>query len=137
MKVKKILFVIFSALLFILMLAVLELNKNTILGFILIAVVTAGFCIAHHQIVKRRNRWYFKLLSWVLWIALFGSVLFLTWPPVRAVPAVSAQSPEKTDIITLAQGELRGVYSEDGSFEVYAGIPYAKPPVGNLRWKEP
>ena len=137
MKVKKILFVIFSALLFILMLAELELNKNTILGFILIAVITACFYTAHHLIVKRRDKWYLKLLSWVLWIVLFGGVLFLTWPPVRAVPAVSAKSPEKTDIITLAQGELRGVYSEDRSIEVYAGIPYAKPPVGDLRWKEP
>ena len=41
MKVKKVIFVIISALIFIFMLAVLELNKNTVLGFILAAVAAA------------------------------------------------------------------------------------------------
>ena len=29
------------------------------------------------------------------------------------------------------------MYNADKSVEVFAGIPYAKPPVGELRWKEP
>ena len=58
-------------------------------------------------------------------------------PPVRAIPAVSFKDPSLTGVVTVAQGQLRGVYNEDGSVEVYAGIPYAKPPVGDLRWREP
>ena len=137
MKIKKIIFVILSALIFAIMLAVLELNKNTVWGFVLLLLVTAGFYTAHRLIVKRKNKWYLRLCVWLAWLSLFCGVLFLTWPPVQAVPAVSVKNPEKTEIITLSQGDLQGVYNADKSVEVFAGIPYAKPPVGELRWKEP
>lgn len=137
MKVKKVIFVIISALIFIFMLAVLELNKNTLFGFVLAAAAAAGFYAAHRLIVKKKNKWYLKGAAWLIWLMLFSGVLFLTWPPVQNVPAVSVKNPEKTEIITLEQGQLQGVYNEDKSVEVYAGIPYAKPPVGDLRWKEP
>lgn len=137
MKAKKIVFVIISAFVFIIMLALLELNKNTVFGFILAAAVAAGFYLVHRLIIKKKNKWYLKGAAWLIWLLLFSGVLFLTWPPVQAVPAVSVKNPEKTGIITVAQGELQGVYNEDKSVEVYAGIPYAKPPVGDLRWKEP
>ncbi|MBQ3416705.1 MAG: carboxylesterase family protein [Ruminococcus sp.] len=137
MKVKKVIFVIFSALFFLLMIAGLELNKNTVWGFVLAAVITAGFYTVHRLIIKKKNKWYLKLASWLGWILLFVGVLFLTWPTVQAVPAVSVKDPEATGIITVAQGDLQGVYNEDKSVEVYTGIPYAKPPVGELRWKEP
>lgn len=137
MKAKKIIFVIISALICIVMLALLELNKNTVWGFVLAAAVAAGFYWAHRLIVKKKNRWYLKGAAWLAWLMLFSGVVLLTWPPVQAVPAVNAANPEKTGIITVAQGELQGVYNGDKSVEVYAGIPYAKPPVGDLRWKEP
>lgn len=137
MKIKKIIFVILSALIFAIMLAVLELNKNTVWGFVLLLLVTAGFYTAHRFIVKRKNKWYLRLCVWLAWLGLFCGALLLTWPPVQAVPAVSVKNPEKTEIITLSQGDLQGVYNADKSVEVFAGIPYAKPPVGELRWKEP
>ncbi|MEE1261821.1 carboxylesterase family protein [Ruminococcus sp.] len=137
MIVKKIIFVIFSAFIFAFMLVVLELNKNILLGFILAAVFTAGFYFLHHLIVKRKNKWYLKIGAWVGWLAVLAGVLFITWPPVQAVPAVSVKNPETTEIISLSNGDLQGVYNEDKSVEVFTGIPYAKPPVGELRWKEP
>ena len=137
MKAKKILFVVFSALLFALMLVILELSKNAPIGFLLAAVLCAGFYALHRLIVKRRNRWYLRGAAWCGWIALFVDVLLLTPPPVLSVPAVSAKNPELTEIITLRQGQLQGVYNEDKSVEVFTGIPYAQPPVGELRWREP
>ena len=136
MKAKKVLFVIFTALVFALMLVVLELNKNTLLGFILAAALCAGFCVLHRLIVKKRDKWFLRLASWVGWIALFSGVLMLTYPPVQSVPAAE-KSGGATEVVTVAQGKLRGVYNEDKSVEVFAGIPFAKPPVGELRWREP
>ncbi len=68
---------------------------------------------------------------------MFFAVFKLSAPPVRAVPAVRVKNPKPTGVITVEQGKLQGVCSADGSVEVFAGIPYAKPPVGELRWKEP
>src|SRR5580658_10900570 len=44
--------------------------------------------------------------------------------------AVSAQV--RTDA-----GSVEGSASADGKVQIFKGIPYAAPPVGALRWKEP
>ena len=137
MKIKKILFVFFSALLFALMLVILELNKNAPPGFILAAALCAGFYLIHRLIVKRRCRWYLRAAAWAGWLALFVGVVLLTWPPVQRIPAVDVKNPAVTEIVTVSQGDVQGVYNADKSVEVFAGIPYAQPPVGELRWKEP
>ena len=42
------------------------------------------------------------------------------------------------DPLTIDSGQISGVNSEaDATVRVYRGIPYAAPPVGDLRWKEP
>lgn len=40
------------------------------------------------------------------------------------------------EVIQLDSGPVRGVVGNDG-IAVFKGIPYAAPPVGDLRWKEP
>ena len=137
MKARRIVFITGTVLMTALMLAVLELNQNTLWGFFFAAALTAGFVVLYRLIVRRKNKWYLKCAAWLMWIALFVGAVLLTWPPVRAVPAVSVKDPEPTGIVTVAQGQLQGVYNEDKTVEVYTGIPYAKPPVGELRWKEP
>src|SRR5215212_1839498 len=41
----------------------------------------------------------------------------------------------KPDVVKIADGELQG-YDADG-VRIYRGIPFAAPPVGDLRWKPP
>ncbi len=118
------------------MAAVLELGKHTILGWILMVLVIGGFYVLRKKVlvnVKGTAR----VWSWIGFFAALAMVLLLSFPPVKPVPAVSGKSAGVTDVIHLSQGELTGVLTEDGAVEVYAGIPYAKPPVGELRWREP
>ena len=39
--------------------------------------------------------------------------------------------------ITVENGKLRGMPSGNQAVSIFRGIPYAKPPVGALRWREP
>ncbi|MBQ6145696.1 MAG: carboxylesterase family protein [Clostridia bacterium] len=129
-------FGIVTGLLFLLMAAVLELNKNTLLGFGLLLAATAAFAVLFCKVLQG-GRWYAKLLGFAGYLAVFVGILFLTWPPTRAVPAYEGKSPLYTGVVKLEQGEVRGVVIADGEVELFAGIPYAQPPVGELRWKEP
>ena len=129
-------FGIFGSLLFLIMLAVLELNKNTVLGFILLLAVTVGFAVLFIKVLHG-GKWYWKVLGWIGWIGAFVLILLLTWPPVKRVPAYEGRTPTYTEVVSTEKGDVRGVVIDEGRVELYAGIPYAKPPVGDLRWREP
>jgi len=64
------------------------------------------------------------LLGWLSVIGLVGAL----W--ARELPA-------SNPVIRVAGGEIVGRMWEDGSGATFRGIPYARPPVGDLRWREP
>jgi len=43
----------------------------------------------------------------------------------------------KNEFACIDSGQLSGVTSADGMVRAFKGVPYAKPPVGNLRWRAP
>ena len=135
-KSGRIVFCVAVLIVFLLMAAVLELSKNTLPGFILLAIVTCCFAFVF---VKKLSggKVSFKVLGWLCFVILFAVILIATKPPVKAIPAADYKNIVRTDIVETEKGQVRGVLSEDGEIEIYAGIPYAKPPVGPLRWKEP
>lgn len=58
---------------------------------------------------------------------LLATALLSSWPsPARA---------QATELVTVAGGQVQG-HLNDGARE-FLGIPYAAPPVGDLRWKPP
>lgn len=60
------------------------------------------------------------------------SILTILAALFMAAP-VLAQNPE----VTISNGTLEGTYNPETKVASYKGIPYALPPVGDLRWKAP
>jgi para-nitrobenzyl esterase len=56
------------------------------------------------------------------------------------IPGISAQSSAKAadsnPVVSISTGQLRGSLTADG-VAVFKNIPFAQPPVGELRWREP
>ena len=134
--VKKILRWIPLGILILLYLAVLELNKNTLWGWAAAILVFAAYIFLHARYLGKK-RFGIKLLCFLGLGALLAGIVFLTWPPVKAVPAVTYRNPQATGVVWLSDGPITGVFTEDQKVAIYTGIPYAAPPVGDLRWKEP
>jgi para-nitrobenzyl esterase len=51
---------------------------------------------------------------------------------VTCVTSASIMEPVKTDA-----GLVSGIAGTDPAVRIFKGIPYAAPPVGNLRWRAP
>ena len=50
---------------------------------------------------------------------------------------LAASCTQQNYVVSVEGGQLQGVPSEAAGVVVYKGIPYAAPPVGNLRWQAP
>ncbi len=129
-------FIVFALLFLFFFACLFELGKNTLWGWaLLLALFACAFLL--HKKVFTAKKLPLRLLAFVGLLVLASVVFRLSGPPAKQVPAVSVKNPAVTDTVRVEQGELTGVFNEDQSVEVYAGIPYAAPPVGDLRWKEP
>ncbi|SFB71277.1 carboxylesterase/lipase family protein [Butyrivibrio sp. YAB3001] len=130
-------YVIWVSIIGVLYIALLELSKNVIAGWIVGVVATLAMIVYRLFFYKKGS----GAKNLVLAMGIFALVLVVTYvvtgPPVKRVPAVDNKNPDVTDVVTVKQGKVTGVYNTDHSVKVYAGIPYAKPPVGELRFKEP
>ena len=129
MKIRRIIFYIFLVIFTIICETYLFLNRNAWLGLGLV-LVTSIVCGIYRHKTKRGGSAFLGLVI----ISVLAT--FISLPKEKLVPA-TYEGAKETSQIKVAEGKLTGVYNRDESVEVYAGIPYAKAPVGDLRWKEP
>lgn len=54
-----------------------------------------------------------------------------------ALTLALASSLPAAPLVTTDKGSIQGLLSADGKSHAFLGIPYAAPPVGELRWKAP
>jgi para-nitrobenzyl esterase len=56
-----------------------------------------------------------------------------------AALALGFSAPVHADSLTVktAQGKVQGKSINDGKVKAFLGLPFAAPPVGELRWKAP
>jgi para-nitrobenzyl esterase len=91
------------------------------------------FGSAHDFVIKKKGRAMnsIKVLGALACVLCVGQAL---------MPASSAQaqadSTGSNPIVSVSAGQLRGSITPDG-VAVFKNIPFAQPPVGDLRWREP
>ncbi|MCR4951076.1 MAG: carboxylesterase family protein [Solobacterium sp.] len=130
-----ILFTIMFVIMSVLFGAFLELNHQTIPGWILTIILLAGFWYVQKNILSAKP-FLMRLGAWLLCIAAFALIVYVSRPPMKRV-AAGKPSAKKTQVIETADGKVRGIFNEKETVEIFTGIPYAAPPVGDLRWKKP
>lgn len=133
---KKFLKIFGIAILGIIYFGVLEINKHTLLGWVAAIVVTVAFLLLKKRLM-RDTKGLIKCVYYVAYLALLLCALLISRPKERCIDAVKVKNPELTTIVSVSEGDVQGVFNKDKTVEVFAGIPYAKPPVGELRWQAP
>ena len=89
------------------------------------------------RIILRNKRFVIRMIPTIS-LALISILLMgLSRPSVDKKSAAYYENPTHTEVLRLANGDVQGVYNKDKTVEIYAGIPYAEAPSGELRWKEP
>lgn len=63
------------------------------------------------------------------------ALLVIVTATMGAVPAQLTEAQAVSCLVTTASGDIQGL--DRGASCAFLGVPYAAPPVGNLRWKAP
>lgn len=105
------------------------LRAAVVLLFIPLIFLGKGF-------IQKKKR-VIRIPLWLILFIIVSAAFLITEPALKNRPAVSTRHPIDTNTIETQSGLLAGVYNSDKSVKVFAGIPYAAPPVGDLRWKAP
>ncbi len=119
----------------VLLLFLLDITNLQAFGVVLMLIFYCAFVAC--MIVFIKKPWYVKCAATVALVVLAIVFFFTAAPLTQHLAAVQGKNVEKAAVLEVEGGQIQGVKTLDGKVEIYAGIPYAKAPVGDLRWKEP
>ncbi len=74
--------------------------------------------------------------AWLVATAVVAGTVVLAHPGPQYRVAGGAER-EATEPVETREGPVTGVRNDSGTVEIFAGVPYAAPPVGELRWQAP
>ena len=112
-----------------------DLANGPLICFILELVVIGGAVTG--RILLRHKRFWLRALPTIGFVLASAIIISVANPQTEVKSAAYYSHPVKTEVMHLANGDIQGVYNKDKDVQIYAGIPYAKAPIGELRWKEP
>ena len=108
-----------------------DLANGPLIWFIVELIALVIFFLA--RVLLREKKFWVRLLVWISFIALTVGVVILDVPTVERKSAAYYKNPVKiSEPLQLNEGKVKGIYNQDKSVEIYAGIPYATA----KRWKE-
>ena len=110
----------------------LDMADGPLVGFIIFLVLLAAFIAI--RILLRNKKFVFRMIPTIGFLVASLVIGVTAKPIIKNLPIF--ESGERIEI-TLKNGKGYGLYNKTYEVEGYAGIPYAKAPVGDLRWKEP
>jgi len=65
------------------------------------------------------------------------SLLFLLAATCNPRQEKTTNIPVTSDRVVIESGIISGIAGTDSSVKIFKGIPFAQPPLGDLRWKPP
>ncbi|HEY5859284.1 MAG TPA: carboxylesterase family protein [Actinomycetota bacterium] len=110
------------------------LNRTPWWGWVIAITLIVGLAVVLRRL--RRRSVLLRLGAWLLGTALTCATIVLAYPPpgTRAAGGGDAASTQE---VSTREGPVRGVVNDARTVEIFAGIPYAQPPIGDLRWRAP
>lgn len=104
---------------------------------IFILAMIAFVLMASIRIILRHKKFVIRMIPTLAFILTILVLLPFAKPTLKTKSVAYYDNPVKTEVLTLKNGQVQGLFNEDKTVEIYGGIPYAEAPVGEFRWKEP
>ncbi len=104
---------------------------------IFILTIVAFVLMASIRIILRHKKFVIRMIPTLSFVLTVAILLPFAKPSLKTKSVAYYDNPVKTEVLTLENGQVQGLYNEDKTVEIYGGIPYAEAPIGELRWKEP
>ncbi len=109
-----------------------DLSNGPIIWFILELLLLVALFVL--RVIFRDKKFWVRAATWGGFSVLVISCLVFCKPSVVSKKAYYYDNPQLVEEpLTLNEGKVQGVYNEDKSVKIYAGIQYAEAE----RWKEP
>ncbi|WP_454860060.1 carboxylesterase/lipase family protein [Promicromonospora soli] len=110
------------------------LNRSPWWGWVLVVVLlaVAGFGARSWS----RRGVLVQVVAWLVAATVVGGTAVVAYPAPQ-VRVAGGDDPQPTRPVATREGHVTGVRNDAGTVEIFAGIPYAQPPVEDLRWQPP